>query len=47
MILFDITDVDSFDNIPAKWLPEVTQFTRVSCELNRGTDQLNKLSYSN
>ena len=47
MILFDITDVGSFEDIVKKWLPEVTHYTGVSCELNRGTDQLNKLSYSN
>ena len=47
MILFDITVVGSFEAIAKKWLPEVIYHTRVSCELNRGTDQLNKLSYIN
>ena len=47
MIFFNITNVDSFEAVAKKWLPEVTYHTRVSCELNRVTDQLNKLSYSN
>ena len=46
MILYDITNVDSFEAIAKKWLPEVTTYTGVSCELNRITDQLNKLSYT-
>lgn len=46
MILYDITNVDSFEAIAKKWLPEVTLHIPVSCELNRVTDQLNKLSYT-
>ena len=49
MMVFDITKVESFENIADIWLPKVTptHHTGVSCELNRVTDQLNKLSYSN
>ena len=35
MILFDITDVGSFEDIAKKWLPEVTHRTGVSCKLQR------------
>ena len=37
MIFFDITDVASFDAVANRWLPEVTHFMGVSCELNRSS----------
>ena len=35
MIFFDITNVDSFENIAGKWLPEVIFHAGVSSELRK------------
>ena len=31
MMVFDITDIGSFEDIANKFLPEVTHYTGVSC----------------
>ena len=30
MMVFDITDINSYEDIATKWLPEIEYFTRVS-----------------